>query len=530
MNGTSGYRWFWSCVAALLLYFASAWLLGVKNPGFQYDEALLVRGAVHVLNSSDEPTFNHEPGSWMRIGGRSWPLMVLPYEAAIKDYVSLLPFAAFGPDYRIARVVGLVLGVLGIWGVGVLLRDHVGEAVASWSVLILAAHPAYLNMTLYDQGTVSQWMAAMGLMSIALSRFLGRPDSPRAFWLGLTIGLGVWMRANFLWLVVAVLAAAIVVFGRRVIVSRRQFAAALAGSVVGLAPLILYEILSHWETLRFLKIGRVPEGLVTLLPHRLTILAQTLLVDLQHRRVWNAPDLPLYVRWAVPAVFVTSLGFCLFSREKSAEAEWRRGFAITFVVLLAFLLTSRLNVADHHMATLIPLAVPIVVFGVRRWSARWVTVAIAVIYFGSAGWLDFTAGQGMRDTGGTGAWSSAIFAVRDHILDNLPGREVRVLDWGLQNNLFVLSGGQIHSREMFWTATEERTNEGRRWEDEVEAGNVYLLNAPENTNFPAAGNGLRRSLQAAEIPYRKVEFYERGGRPFAEIIEIPDDLQRDPRR
>lgn len=96
-----------------------------------------------------------------------------------------------------------------------------------------------------------------------------------------------------------------------------------------------------------------------------------------------------------------------------------------------------------------------------------------------------------------------------------------VLDWGLQNNLFVLSNGRIRSRELFWGASRERTGQGVAWRDEVVGGGVYVTNSTENLNFPAATHGFLDALTASGRSYRKLEFREKMGRPYAEIFEIP---------
>jgi len=46
-------------------------------------------------------------------------------------------------------------------------------------------------------------------------------------------------------------------------------------------------------------------------------------------------------------------------------------------------------------------------------------------------------------------WSNGINAVKDHLVTNYQGREIMVLDWALQNSLYVLSNAQIKSTEIF---------------------------------------------------------------------------------
>ena len=136
-----------------------------------YDEAIFLNGAVHLLGSGQEPPFAHDPWSWVTVFGRQVPIMVLPYVGAIRDYLVLLPFAAFGPNYYTARIPTALVGAFGIWGLSVLLRDRIGPRAAAIVALALSIHPAYLALTVYDKG-VAEWIAPFGALSLALAFYL----------------------------------------------------------------------------------------------------------------------------------------------------------------------------------------------------------------------------------------------------------------------------------------------------------------------------------------------------------------------
>src|SRR6266568_2898137 len=97
-------------LAAVAVYLLCACALGFRSPGIYYDEAIFLNGAVHELSSAQEPPFAHDPWSWVTIFGRRWPIMVMPYVGAVRDYVALIPFAIFGPSYYAARLVTTLLG------------------------------------------------------------------------------------------------------------------------------------------------------------------------------------------------------------------------------------------------------------------------------------------------------------------------------------------------------------------------------------------------------------------------------------
>src|SRR5437667_4803459 len=155
-------------VGSVAIYFLCGAVLGFRSPGMYYDEAIFLNAAVQVLSSGQEPSFAHDPWSWVTILGRRWPIMVMPYIGPMRDYLVLLPFSLFGPNYLSARLLAALLGAFGIWGFSVLIRDQFDSqaaAVVSW---ILAINPASLALTVY-QGAVAEWVVPVALLSIVLA-------------------------------------------------------------------------------------------------------------------------------------------------------------------------------------------------------------------------------------------------------------------------------------------------------------------------------------------------------------------------
>ncbi len=95
-----------------------------------------------------------------------------------------------------------------------------------------------------------------------------------------------------------------------------------------------------------------------------------------------------------------------------------------------------------------------------------------------------------------------------------------MLDWGLNNSLFVLSGAKIQSIEVFWGASAERSGMGKFWEDEISPGDVYVLHAPEIAVFSQGEVGFRRALAASALPFRRTQFRQNSGAGYAEVLEI----------
>ena len=122
MSGSTR-AWTW---AALLAYCLWSILLISADPGLQYDEALLVLGSVHMRNSAGVLTLPHDPNTWTCFAGRCFPLMTVRYAGAAKEFLCLPAFALFGNGAEVLRLVSMILGVTGIWGIARLLSAQAG--------------------------------------------------------------------------------------------------------------------------------------------------------------------------------------------------------------------------------------------------------------------------------------------------------------------------------------------------------------------------------------------------------------------
>jgi hypothetical protein len=301
----------------------------------------------------------------------------------------------------------------------------------------------------------------------------------------------------------------------------------VAGGCIGAAPLIWYEVRSRGATFTFLRSMADPTPLLRLAVPRLDLLSQILLSDHEHRDMWNAPPLTLWQAIVLSSIVATALYVCLrrSSRAEPRQTAFGRVAALTFLFLAGCMFLSRLNVTEHHWITLVPLAIVLVVIAAqdvcRRWrGARYVVAAIAVFYLNSAMQRNLTVAAQIRSTGGVGWWSNAIDPLTDYLERHCQGRMIKVLDWGLNNNLYILSGARISSMEVFWGATVERSGSGKLWKDEISPGDVYVLHAPGLEQSPDAAKGFRRALAASALAVRRTGFLQKTGAGYAEVVEI----------
>ena len=122
--------------------------------------------------------------------------MVLPYAGSTKAYLSVVPFAAFGPSTHVARLLSTLMGAFGVYGMARLVEAQLGSRIAVAVGLAIAINPSYIAQTVYDRSGIALWMACLGVQSLVLIRYLRRRTAFSAFCFGIAIGLAVWGRVN----------------------------------------------------------------------------------------------------------------------------------------------------------------------------------------------------------------------------------------------------------------------------------------------------------------------------------------------
>jgi 4-amino-4-deoxy-L-arabinose transferase-like glycosyltransferase len=475
----------------IVVYVGMSAVMGFHSPGLQYDEALLVTGAVQMLRGPADPPIQREPSSAATINRQWLPVMVMPYLGAVKDYVTLPFFALFGVSTAVARVAAVLLGAIGIWGIASFVSQLWGDRAGLLTGLVLAIHPTYLDQTIYDNNGVALLMAATGLAAAALAGYVKHQTALRAALLGAAVGLLVYSRMNSAWLVAAALIACLSLYRTRCIPSLRNTLALVGGAIVGAAPLIWYELRSHWETIRFMRQIQGDATFGQALRYRFNLLLNTLISDAEHRAIWRGPDIPT---WQLALIGLV----VLFALLKGP-----RILSLTFALLWAMLVASRLPVAEHHIISLLPIAVVAVVVVFQRSK---IGTAVAVIYVAIALYWDISFARGVRETEGGGAWSEAIYRAADYLQAHHL-RQVEVLDWGLKTNLYVASQGTINGNERFWSTPQF----------EVLEPGVYLTNAPGNLKFPKVTERFAEALHRDKNVFQRISFNERNGLPCIEI-------------
>lgn len=526
-------QWRWILRGALLWYFLLAASFIWTRPGLHYDEAIDVLAAVHLRQSPGEIQLPHDPGTWLCAGERCFPLMSARYIGSIKEYICLPLFAVFDSRTEVARLVASLLAAIGIIGLAALVKENLGSGPGAMAAWAMAVSPAYMGQTVFDNAAFAPWMGAFGLLCLAAASYLREQSGKKALLVGLACGAGIWARANFLWLLAAVLLALAVFAGRRAFSPMRHLAACGLGGVLGGLPFLVYQVNSGGGTWQAVGLHSTSESYTQRAFTRLVMFSETLLSDRAHRAMWNGPPMPAWQPWFCMLLVASSCCICLaLTRRWTRErAIWPRTIALALLAEILIFFLSGLQVAEHHLITLLPIAVAVVLTAgwillEERWRiAKAAIVVAAFVYVSSALFWQFNALSGLARTGGVGVWSDAVFALTERLATDFPKREPQILDWGLQNSIYVLSDGRIRTREIYGSASLETSDAKQPWIEEIRKGGLFILNGPENRQFPNPSVGFLRALAAGRPSFRRYLIPQRSGGTYAEIIDVrPDTL------
>ena len=225
---------------AFCLVFVVLGSLWISEVGIQTDEALFSAGIY--------PPF----GDPVHLFRKPFPLMVMSYVGTLKSYVWWPILSVWKPSPASLRFPAVVLAAITVWLFYLLLKRTVSVRAAVVGTALLAVDPIFLLTSRWDWGpVVLQHLCLVGGM-LAIVRFV---QDGRTRWLALgafVFGLGMWDKTIFLWSLVGLGLAAVVVFPRSVVQRLRPKPIGIAALafLAGASPLLLYNYRNDWETFR----------------------------------------------------------------------------------------------------------------------------------------------------------------------------------------------------------------------------------------------------------------------------------------
>src|SRR5438034_1595082 len=187
----------YALVTLALAYFGVMASRHIALPGLNVDEVLGVRPAV------GGPVAR-------RIFGI--PVLTISYIGALKSYIYFPIFALFGGSPETIRLPTIFISLLTLALTFKLSRLHFRPSYSALLVLFMAADPIFIFMSKADYGPIVLMMF-FKMLALYFFFLLLRTSSPWYLW-GLTVvcALAAYDKLNFIWFLLALIIAAVVVF------------------------------------------------------------------------------------------------------------------------------------------------------------------------------------------------------------------------------------------------------------------------------------------------------------------------------
>ena len=492
-------RWEQLTLLGLLLAFTAFATYQIHSPGLYMDEMDFVGAAT---------------GKRLYRGWLGIPLLIGPYAGALKAWTYIPVFALFGVSAVSIRlpVVLISCGTLAL-GYALVRRN----LTPGWAIAFTAAcvvHPGFVLQTKVDWGPVVLMLFFKALCLYLLVKWL---ETSRLFSWPLAgaitaCGLGFFDKFNFIWFVVALLGATLVVYWREIRAKltgvSKNLVAAIATAIIAAGALVLLIVLPLVQPPHIQSVsGR--------------ILQMWLLYDVTSTGratafLWfKAPSsIPLWPGWAVLAATASFLllNFAFYRRGPGSNFPvYSRALRFCIWCLLMFtaifvqiVITPQAG-GPHHTLMLFPLDLLAcfaaaflftnTMSGRKRYVATLLEGIVLLIWAGSEMQSLQSHFRLFRDASSfRGRWSPRVELLADYL--NINGKQVNAIycvDWGIGNQLKALCrrkiGWKIRDRwQTFqhWSAQKPDAEATVKATFSPQVKALYLTFTEENSVFPDA--------------------------------------------
>jgi 4-amino-4-deoxy-L-arabinose transferase-like glycosyltransferase len=536
------------CGACALYLFFGLYMLDM--PGLQYDEALFTNAA-----------FGNVDGSYVAwelpLFGKQTPIMLMSYIGALKAYIYAPIFALFGANPIAFRLPVVLFGLITLLLTFLVVRRMLGLAAAIISTLLLAADPNFIYANKLDWGPVSLMFLLQMASLYCLYRWL-TDDRLRFLVLGgFLLGLGLYNKVVFIWFLAALLLSLFLFYRKRL---KEKITPSTAGSFImalllGCLPLIVYNLSTNMGSLA----GRA--GFARNWPDLLSREATIFKVTLDGSALYNVVNLAdpahdaLYSKLSVHGfadelintlasthwdqntllpLYLAITGGLLLILFVWKKLDRRReiGFLLTMLFLMVFfiLLTPEATGA-HHAIAIFPI--PHILIGAAIAALGGLAAAafskipkgliiapcILPLLFSQVT-TDARYLQSFQTIGGVRYWTDAIYNLAEFAKKH-PQKTFFLMDWGLGNQLLLLSHAEIKEGQLFgdFLGKPEEERIARLQPILMRANAYFVFNAPPFEAFPILDT-FERALQKYNLESVRTTFYQRNGQPAYYLYEI----------
>lgn len=526
--------------AVLLLVLLAAWDLAL--PGFYSDELLQVVPALDLARGPLASAVGHgPPGGQIFLLGRVIPFMTMDYMGAVKQFAFLPVAWLFSTTLESIRLFSIGMAVLSLFTTYAFAQKALGPVIGAIGVLLLATDPCMVFIARVDYGSTTLTMLLLkGLALWQLTRWWTDGSAWALFFGCLALGIGVYDKADFTWVVVATAAAILLVAPRGLIMRLgwRERLVAGFGFVVGASPAIWFNLTWPPRTLAALASLAMRDDLASggvsdRLAQRLQMLVNML--DGSQASMWVGDAVQTMSVVSVMLGGATLLVLLSCLRRDTRVAAGPTAFVLAYGAFVLF--AAALTVGGfglHHVILTYPFphltlagGLGLVAGELRAWR-RHLGLIVGRLFLGLGVLLPVganvanvvTLSHRLEQVGGGGNWSDAIYRLHDFLMSE-PERPVTVLDWGIHIPLAALSQGRLASSESFWPLIDPAAPADLLRQTLARVEYRYVLHTEGLTNFPAP---RARFFTEVEKSQRRARLLSRvagrDGRPVFEVYAV----------
>jgi 4-amino-4-deoxy-L-arabinose transferase-like glycosyltransferase len=519
---------------AATAYFVAISTVNLRLPGLYYDELIqIVPSAAFVEGGFSSAVDGHD---WINIHGHAVPLMTMDYIGAVKTIAFAPIVAVFGMSITSIRVFQIAVAAVALLLTYLFAKRLFRSRIAgAFAAVLLAADPSYVFFTRTDLGPVDFMFLAKAL-SLVLLLDWWRTGRLRSLVAGaLTLGIGTYDKADFIWIDAAIVVAALAVNSRGLMrrLDVRTAASAISAFLLGAAPLIQYNLRWPMPTFSaaggYAGAGEPPGHLGARVSERTQMLAN--LLDGRVVGGWLGGGIsPPRVMSVLTCVALGVLVVLVARRDTRPSVRPLAFVALAGVLVLAAAVVTRGGFAAHHVILVYPFphllvagaAVRVAALIARRSLAIPAATALMVAPISLGILTTERTYAALERTGGPPNWSSAIYSL-ERELSHKPTNDVVVLDWGIYTNLLALSNGRLHANDLaFGVNASPALAESLLIPVLHEPGARFVLHTLATTNFLPARANFFSAVKGARIRLRLERMIRmREGQPLFEIYVVP---------
>ncbi len=498
-----------AALAAVLLLFIVTAMLFVSRAGIEADEALVANPALY---------------SWHHI-----PLMEMSYLGTLKSWFYLALFAFVRPGAVSLRTPTVLLGAFAIWLFFVLLDRTVSRRAAWIGAVLLATDSMFVILEAIDFGpNALHFVLKLGAM-LLLVRF-HRQGSTRAlaaaFFL---LGLGLWDKAIFAWVLSGLTLATVAVFPRELWrhLTIRNLSVAAVSIVVGALPLVIYNIARPLDTFKSnVHMTREPVA------HKAILLERTVngaalfgfFTSVQpsphpgEARTWLEKSARAISEAAHhPTSNFTIAAFCIACLGVFVRASRK---PVLFGILacagtwLPMVLTAGAGAAAHHVILLWPFQFLTIAATLAAISWRWAAIAATVVLCASNLAVTNEYYWEMVRNGCDIRWTDAVYPL-ERRLETLHSPNIYIIDWGIFETINLLSDNSAPIDAPDWSNAQSL----RKIVSDPRA--AFVAHAAQFAYFPQQRAMLEDAAASEgyeEVPIEIV--YDRNGRATFDVFRF----------